>query len=399
MSYTQADFNSRLNGRIQNKIGMLVSPQETMNDAVGEVLSDFSIRTSRRKASLVPNLFNGEYEYSLPSDLKGYAIIDIPQQAARSDGEFNLVPSQVFDTNKKSGDIAIDHYNGTGVLKINSKVSDKTIVASELDSTTSGGGTWVTRGDATTLTADTDDYVKGNGSLKFNIGSGATTIAGITNNSLNTIDVTDYLGGNGAVFIWHKINSVTNLTSFTLEFGQNSSNFRSKTITTKNDGTAFTVGWNLLRFDLVSLSSTGSPSTTVNYMSFYMNKTTGKVNESDYKVDYIVFKAGKNSDIKYYSKYGWVSATGTYLERSTATTDILRAELDEFLLIVDKAAWIAAKELDFPQQKIDSLWKDYDNRLKTYKLNNPSEEKIMGYDYYEYGNSNNDPDTYGSYIV
>lgn len=382
--YTQANLTSDINRHLQGKQGMLVNIVDTANEAVRTVLSEVDLRSTRRKASLAPNLFNGIFDYACPSDLKANGIIDIPQQATRSDGEFNLVPSREFETNKKLGDISIDDYNGTRVLKINSRVDSKNVVIAELDSLTSSG-TWSAFGDGASVSADTDDFIKGNGALKFNISAAAGTTAGIVNSTLNNVDLTDYLGGNGAVFVWAKINSTTGLTNFILRLGSSSSNYYSKTITTQSDGTAFVNGWNLLRFNLSSLTTTGTPvDASVVYAALYMTKLTTKVSESDYKFDWLVLKDGRNADVKYYSKFGWTTSGGTYIENSTTSTDYVVADTDEYDLIVKKGIAIGTRELDFPRDVKDEKDNDYKQAKAEYMMRNPSETPIMTNEYYSY---------------
>jgi hypothetical protein len=364
---------------------MLIDSQDTVNEAVRTTFTEVDLRSARRKQSLVPNLFNGIFDYTCNTDLKASALIDIPQQAKREDGEFFMVPPTEFDIKRQRGMVAIDDFNGTRVLKISSNVSDKTLLLSELDSTTSGGGTWTAVGDAVSIEADADDYIKGNGSLKFAISAAAGTTAGIHNTGLSTFDMTDYLNGNGAAFVWHKITSTTGLTNIILKIGSDSSNYYSKTITTQADGTAFTTGWNLLKFDLTSLSTTGTPTdTSGTFAALYMTKTTGKVSESDYKFDWLVLKVGKTADVKYYSKYGWQTAAGAYIENSTEDTDVLVADTDEYDLLVKKGVAIATRELDFPRETKDEKDADYDKAMKNYMLKNPSEAMIMTNEYYAY---------------
>jgi len=383
--YTRAQFKSAINRHIQNKIGMLVDSTETINESVRTAFSEVDLRSARRKNSLSPNLFNGIFDYSCPTDLKANAIIDIPQQAKRDDGEFFLVPSNEFNLRPQPGMIAIDDYNGARVLKVSSNVSDKTLLISELDSTTAGGGTWSTFGDATSLEADSDDYIKGNGSLKFDISSAGGTTAGIQNTALNVFDLTDYLGGNGAVFVWHKINSVTNITNYILRIGTNSSNYYSKTITTQADGTAFINGWNLFKFDLSSLSQTGTPTdTSCQYAVVYMTKTAGKISESDYKFDWLCLKDGKNADTKYYSKYGWQTSAGAWQENSSNDSDLIVADTDEFDLLVKKGIAVAKRELDFTTEEKRDADNDWKDAMANYQLKNPSEAKIMTNEYYIY---------------
>lgn len=388
--YTQATFQSRLNAKIQNKIGMLVSAQETMNDAVRQVNTDFDLRSLRRRSTLAPNLYNGIFDYTCPTDLKGYAIIDLPAQAKRADGEFNLVPSESFDRTKQAGDIAIDDFNGTRVLKVNSIVGSNSLLIAELDSPTSGssnGTSWTGVGDVTnaTILADTDDYIKGNGSLKFNINAGGTTTAGIKNTAINSVNMTDYFGGNSSFFIWVKIASITNLTNYILHFGSSDSNYYAKTVTTQADGTAFVNGWNLLKFDVASYSTVGTPTVSaMTYFSIFMTKTAGKISETDYKFDWLVLKRGVTTYVKYYSKYGWTTSASVYIENSTTTSDFLVADTDEYDLYIAKARQLAADELNFDESTCTRYKKDYEEMLASYKMNNPSEAKVFNYEYYGY---------------
>ena len=380
--YTRAQLKTRINAGIHGKIGMLISAEDTMNQAVREVFGKVDLRSARRRSSLSPNLFNGIFDYSCPSDLKAYSIIDIPALAARQDGTFDLIPTEEFENNKHAGAIAIDDYNNTRILKVNSKVDDDTIIISEMDSLSSGGGTWVLFGDGETLAQDIDDYVKGAGSIKWNISSAGGTTAGVQNSGLNSFDITDYLGGNGAVFVWFKINSTTNLTNMILRIGNSASVYYSKTVTAQADGTAFVSGWNLLKFDLTSLSETGSVDDTVmDYAAIYMTKTAGKVSETDYKFDWLVVKRGVSHYVKYYTKYGWTNSSGTYLENSSADTDLLVADTDEFDLIVAKGIEIAAGEVDEGDNETKKAEK-FKDMLKEYQLRNPSEAKVMTNEYH-----------------
>jgi hypothetical protein len=382
--YTRAQLKTRMNAGIHGKIGMLIDEDETVNNAVREVAGSVDLRSARRRASLSPNLFNGIFDYACPADLKAYSIIDIPALAARQDGSFNLVPTEEFEIKKAAGAIAIDDYNNVRILKINSKVNDKTIVVAELDSILSGGGTWVVFGDAANLAQDTDDFIKGGGSLKWDISSAGGTTAGIQNSSLNMFDITDYLGGNGALFVFFKINSTTNLTNMILRIGSSTGNYYQKTITAQADGTAFVNGWNLLKFDLTSLTEVGTPvDTECNFAAVYMTKTAGKVSETDYKLDWMVLKKGVAHYTKYYSKYGWTTSGGTWLENSTDDADLVVADTDEFDMIVQKAIEIAAGEVDEPDTQVKASEK-YIAMKKEYESRNPSEAKIMTSGYYDY---------------
>jgi len=384
--YTRTQLKTDMNKGIHGKVGILINADDTMNRAVRQALG-VDKRSSRRRATLSPNLFNGIFDYACPSDLDGLKLIDIPAQAKRGDGEFFLVPTTEFSIKKPKGAVAVKDFNGTRVLQINSSIADKEIVAAELDSLTSGssdGSSWALFGDGTSLAADTDDFIKGAGAIKWNISSAGGTTAGIQHSSINAIDMTDYFGGTSAFFVWAKINSITNLTNYILRFGTDSSNYYYKTVTTQADGTAFVAGWNLLKFDVSSYSTTGTPTNTnIKHFAIYMTKTAGKVSETDYKFDWLVLKRGVVHNVEYYSKYGWQSSAGAYKENSTDDLDLLVADTDEYEMIIEKAVEIAGrevKEFDIAREA-ERLYKE---KVAEYKLRNPSEAKIMTSEYYAY---------------
>lgn len=395
--YTRAQFKQAISRGIQGKIGMLIDANETANEAVRQVNMDCDTVATRRSVDLSPNLFNADVDtvYGAPADLGGYAIIDIPQQAKRTDGEFFLVPEGEFLVRRERGSIAIGDENGVKTIYIASNVDSDSIVFSEFDSLVASGGTWVAYGDGTNLVADTDDFIKGAGSLSWDISAAGGTTAGVQNIGLNAIDVTDYVGGNGAAFIFFKINSVTNLTNLKLQIGSSTSDYYTLTATTRHDGTAFVTGWNLIRFDLTNLTSvkTGTPIITAfNYAAIYMTKTAGKISETQYKFDWLCFAKGQKAQITFYSKYGWQSSAGAYKENSTDDSDLLVADVEEYNLMCDYGRLLAAQEVDAtaagrnPMLKIEDMRKQYTANLKAYQMRNPSEAKVMTSLYYDYGN-------------
>lgn len=365
---------------------MLISDEDLMNESVREVMGEIHLRSARRKSSLTPNLFSEVYDYAAPSDLMANRIIDLPPQILRESGdEINLVPHEEFDRLKPNNAIALYDYNGTRRLKIAKSVDDKVSVVSTMDSLTAGGGTWVLFGDAENVVADADDYLLGIGSIKFGISSAGGTTAGLQNTGLNSFDLDDeYLGGNGAAFAYVKINDITNITNFIFRIGSSTSAYHSKTVTAQHDGTAFVNGWNLLRFDLTSLTDTGTPNDdAITYVALYMTKDAAKVSETDYKIDHIVLRKGKIYNVDYYTKYGWQSSAAAYKENSTADTDLLVADTDEFDLFVLKGRARAAMEVGEPD--LASIYEtQYQNKNATYQKENPSEAKIMTSEYYSY---------------
>lgn len=383
--YDFAQLKARINAGIKGKIGILVDSRATINEVAREVLSDFDLRSTRRSTPLTPNLFDWIFEYFCPTDLKDYKIISVDPQTDRKRKFLTLVPTEQFHRRQDIDTVAVSDEDFVRKLLIAKRIlTDKRITLSTLDSLTAGGGTWVAFGGATNLRADTDNFVRGNGSLRWDISADVDTTAGVQNTGLNLTDITEYLGGNGALFVWVYINSVANLTNFIFRLGSSSGNYLTKTITTQNDGTAFRAGWNLLRFDLTNLTTVGSPVVTaINFAAIFMTKDVAKVSETDYRFDDLILRKGENQNVRYYSKYPWQSISGAYKENSTVDSDLLNCDTTEFELFVSKGIRLAGYEAD-EYDSADRHEKKYDAALQKYKLANPSEALNMIVDYQDF---------------
>lgn len=379
--YTQSDFKSRINAGIQGKIDMLISAQDTMNDAVRTVKNELKLRSHKRRSELVPNLFSDIYEYACPSDLEGLSIIDVPSQSVREDGEFTLVPPEQFRRDRKVGDIAIDDYNGTRVLLIDSRVIDWT---SEFISTTSIDD-WTAFGDAENLELNTYDYINPFSSIEFDINSSGNTTAGIYADNFGTVDLSEYINSDGAIFVNVRLASATNVTNIKLRVGTSNVAYYEFTATAQSDGTAFQNGWNIVRFSLLNPTTVAAPtSSDIQYVAVYMTKDASKVSEQGYLINGMTAKRGKHHNVHYYTKYGWKDSAGAYKQNSTISTDYIIADEDEYDIFVAKGRLLAAIELDFPEVNIARHAKQYNDLVDKYKMLNPSEEKTVISTYYRY---------------
>ena len=384
--YTQQNLIDNLDGMVHGKSSSLKDRQNTLNRAVRFVIGDVDMRSTKRKATASPNLFNDIYDYACPTDLKGTALIDIVPQVNRAkDSEITLTTPEQFDRCKTLDRMMVAFSENSFVrkLRISMDIDDDELLISELDSLTSGGGTWVLLGDGENLTADRDNFVKGSGSINWDISAAGGVTAGIQNTGLDDFDLTDYLSA-GSIFVWVYITSTTGLTNFIIRIGSSTGNYYTRTITATNEGTAFVNGWNLLRFDLPSMTEVGTVDDgACNYVALYMTKDAGKVSETDYRFDWLVIKRGKIHEVVYYTKYGWQTSGGTYIENSTATTDLLNVDTEEFELISIKAAEFASQELkDYDDWKIHKS--DYKEKKQDYIIKNPSESKLLITDYYNF---------------
>ena len=383
-NYTYSDLlNQVLDVNRRQNITNVITARNYLNRGVRLVVGENDLRSLKRNAVLASSLFDDIYSYALPSDIKGDAFIDLVPQVNRSTNfHLELVNEERFDRNKtiKNNLVSLATDDLTKRLLFSGDVKDTVITPATLDGLTVDGGTWIAFGDAANVIADTDNYVKGGGSIKFDL-VGAGTTAGISNIGLNAFDITDYVN-NGSVFVWVYINSITNLTNFIIRIGNDiTANYYTQTITTNNEGVSFYNGWNLLRFDFVSMTQTGTVApTTCDSIAIYMTKTAGK-SDDGYRFDSITLHTGQIHNILYYSRYGWQSSTQTYLENSTADTDYLNAETDEIDGFVFKCKEELFKELrrfDLAKQANNDylIWK------KEYQNKNPSERLTRNKYYY-----------------
>lgn len=371
--YTQSTLKSDVNAKIKGKIGVLIDFQSTLNQGVRQVLSDLDLLTTRRRTALTPNLFSGLFEYAAPTDLKGYGIITVQNQKWTKTPFWKLVPYEEFMRRQENSTLAISDYDFIKKLYIKSELSDTKTTLSNLDSLTSGGGTWGSFGDAENVEAGIDNYVEGSGSIKFDISSAGGTTCGIVNSTLTQVDLSDYFNGDGNCIVWAYITSTTNLTNFILRIGNDASNYYTKTVTAQADGTAFVNGWNLLNFNLATFTTTGTVTdTAMDYCAIYFTKTAGKVSETGYRFDNILFRRGEINNLYYYSGYGWQSSGGTYKVNSTLTSDLLNAGEEEYELIKCKCAELAAEEVD--EEKVaEKEGLRYKQLKKSYEMGHPSE--------------------------
>jgi hypothetical protein len=388
-SFSQLEAYGVINGMTHGKFSQVVDRQVTLNRAVRVVNGDVDLRSHKRRSQLSPNLFRDVFQYSAPSDLKLNKIVDIRKQVNRSSAEgWILVDESDFDRykNASSNHIALGEDELVRTLLIDGVEGDTKAVLHNCDSVTANG-TWAVGADASNITADTDNFITGSGSLNFDTAAGAAT-AYIELTGATQVDLTDH-ADKGSVFIWVYIPDATDasadaVTNFILRIGNDSSNYVSRTVTTTNEGATFYDGWNLLRFDLNGATASAGTVTwsEIDYLRLTITKPAGFDADTDWRVDDIVSRVGDIYDVVYYSRYGWQSSAGAYLEDSTASTDLLNADTNELELIASKCGEFASQELkDWDDVKY--FQNEYKDVKMNYEAQSPSEALRIRRVYYD----------------
>ena len=320
--------------------------------------------------------------------MKGLGIIDLKPQVRRSGGhwgEFILTTEEEFDRMKRTyrNVLAVRDADFVGQLLVSGIVDDDRTIINECDSV-AGNGTWalVAGSAATNVTVDNSNYINGSGSVNFDVDTTGTAPS-IQNSDMTAVDLTDYSAN--SLFAWLYIPSgASNVASVDLRWGSGTGAYYARNITTTNEGVAFQNGWNLLRFDWdSSATTTGSPDiTAINFLRVIVNLTavlgTGT---TDWRLDVVAARRGVIHDVIYYSRYGWQTSGGTYIENSTTSTDKLNVDTEEFELICKKLDYLIARSLS-NRDDMKYAKQDYIDAVNRYVLMYPSEAKPLVNEYY-----------------
>jgi hypothetical protein len=363
MSYTIAelknDASRKLHGTALNKLSG--NFYDLAREAARAVLSAIDPKETTRKASITNAIYNEVYSYPLPSDIKGDKWISIlPQAQVGLSDNLSQVQSEHFELYKGQlkNMARVEYANGYKLLKIaiQGGRAGKTINAAN---SITDNGTWAVSSDASNLAVDTLNKYSGSGSLRFDLDdAGAAGV--LTNSTMTAIDASDEEDV-GAMFMPVYLSTAANITSVQLKWGSDSSNHWKVTVTTANDGLAFQDGWNLLRFDWACATETAAPdSSAVNYVQVTINYDGTAT--PNCRIDNIVLRLGEIYDIKYYSKYLFRSADGTWKASPTADTDIVNLDEDSYNILVYQLQYLATQELQGEDGVFDRNF--FEERLK-----------------------------------
>lgn len=315
------DVKANLSGQLHGgNVDNLDDVELLMERSANTVLSKVDPIDTIRTVALASTVHDDFDNYALPSDYK--KIIDlIPQDNRTLWDKAVRNAAGDFDIKKAISNrvISIEGSEGSKIIRINWK-SRQGKVLNTMNSVTANG-TWTAVGTAANIQANSIFKKSGSASVEFDI---VTTGDGIKNTTMSSVDMTDE-DEVADVFVWLYFPTVP--TSVTSKWGNDltAKFWTSVAQTTQADGTAFKVGWNILKFPWSTASETGTvdPATID---SFQITLVASAMN--NVRVDNIVFSIGRNFDIKYYSKYILKNSAGTWIPRTTADSDVCVLDSD-----------------------------------------------------------------------
>lgn len=387
-SYTRtALISSVFDDTVASNLSSQVDVQDAANRAVREVLLDVDLRSAERVVAISPNIFDDEYRYAAPADLKDDAIIDVKPQAyptRTTKSRIVLVDPEEFDRKKGTRNLMVSVSNDDlgRVLLLDIDVEDTIVTISRFDSLTSDGSDWAAFGNAENVELNETNRIQGGASIEFDLTSGGTT-AGVYNADITDINVGTDIFNNGYATAALYINTMETDLSAQLRLGNDASNYY-QTLTTGTDvaGVTLVAGWNFVRWDWSAKTTTGTidPS-AIDYAVLFINKTSGKADDG-YRFDNLQCHSGEIYEIAYYGNRPWQNSSQSYLENSTSGTDYINAYQDEVDMIGDKIGMEISRRLrDWEQFRVFET--SYDKKKEVYKRTHPSrripKESISGY--------------------
>jgi len=385
MSYSVSSIKSDLEGVLHGTTtSQITNLDGVLNRAARQLLLDVDPQETIRRTEITNPLMDNVYEYTLPSDVKGTKVIDIrPQMGRTSTDVFLHRYNQQFDLEKSYRDaFTIDFNTASKGLRVSVQGLSSGIQISSAISIT-GNGTW--SADGVVATNLTDDNI--NSELKFDMSGG--TAGYIQNLTLTAVDLSDH-EDESTLLLEVYLPDASDFTSITLYWGSDSSNYWYASATTRQDGTAFQDGKNLVSFSWASATQALSPdSENVDFCKvlFTYNGTAN----AGVRVTNIVSNLGVIFEIEYYSKFLFRDyTTGAFAETIAADTDLINLDTESYNLFFYLVAQYAAQQQQGKDAKADNeFWETkYQIGLRKYRNQNKGQGQLPQSTYYEHRNSN-----------
>jgi len=345
-----------------------------INSACDFVFTQFGLPSQEKEYEF--DFDEDQLTYSLPDSFGEAISLRFKDDSLNKYGRFSMRPVEYLyeRANKISKDtrlFGIDSATGTWRLWVLGMNSISKLQIDSFDSNNSIN--WTASNDAENISDDTNTYKEGNGSMAFDINPAVSGLNRATLTRTNqSFDLKPYQDI-GHFKCWVYLPNVTNFTSISFSWGSSASDYYKQTVTTQEDGTAFTVGWNKVDFPWKGAIQVGSPNLYgINRIWFDFDYTAAYTGGVNYRIDYLRINVPDTMILTYYIKYKGTDSGGTtYLENFTSLTDKLL--IGNFDVGLTNLIAIYASLLIKPQLLQESNWIEKQLELfsKTYQRKYP----------------------------
>jgi len=405
----QRILNTKIHGRRANltsgESGDTNVERDLINSAVRIAMSDVDFRGNIRESVLTPNLMENQFEYALPTDVKADKIIDLRPQNTDCRGEFetlDIISPAEFDRKKSSekGIACILNDDLERKLRVSANVDDVKVQVDNFEDTN-----WKAFSNSVNdsdIKLDKDDYIEGNGSIRFQTDTSDTSdsTVGIQKTNITEFDISDFLA-RGSAFVDAKLTKAdSGIHQISLRIGSDSDNYYQISDSNQNDCSDFATGWNKIRFDFQNKTTVGTPAdTAIDYVALFWSRDTTTtallhLNDTDWGFDNLTLRRGKYYLLSYYTRHVWQDTALALVENATHDSYALMVENDELELIVAKVAELASGYLR-DNEDVKYYAEEYKRLKAEYLTRNPSQASVLTTSRYNflYEDYNTDTDT------
>jgi len=388
MSYTISDLKVDMEGMLNGtNLDQVTGVDALINRAARKFMLDCDSQGTKRIAQITTPIFSQVYEYPLPSDLKGNCIIDLRPQVNQSpNNKFAQEYVREFELYKKRARNAfnIKFNNGLKTLRLQSQIPpDATVISQENDLTGWSGST-----DTSNIQLNNLNYVAGGSSIQFD-DNGTSGSAYLENSTLISVDISSMsVYGSFFQYVFIPNNLQNDVTSVNIRVGSSASDYVTMSVTAQQDGTAFQNGWNLLRFDIPSMTSVGSPDfTQITYARITIN-TTVAVPFEGILFNSLTVQLGVLLEMEYYSAFMFSTSLGVWMERVSSDNDIINLDMEAQNIFLSMCTELASQQISgsVPNFNVGYFEGQYQKDLDRYKQKYPSELIVPMNPWYRFPN-------------
>lgn len=217
-----------------------------------------------------------------------------------------------------------------GIKNWKNPIPDTINVVHNMNSHTANG-TWTASGDANTVATDSTNKKYDSSSVSFNITVTGTS-ATLSNTGLSHVDLSSNKE-TGYFEFWVNIPSVTNFASVSIRIGNTlSSDDYLATLTQDANGNNLSDGWNRLKINWSSMTTTGTPDGIIEEISITFNYSASYSNQAGCKIDGVIWYGGTyNKGV--HTIYEATFSDGSINTIAACGTNIFYLDGDDFVLI------------------------------------------------------------------
>lgn len=354
-----------------------------------------------RSAYMEQALYDQVNKYAIAEDLKYDNIVEVKMLSAYRNVDtmqhpLELVYRRQFDQKRRNARnvINITNENGVKYAQIYHPKGLREcqhLCVNSFDSLTQNGS-WNVGGNIGNLRLDQLNHITGHASLAFDINNSSAT-GFIENFTMQAVDISSYLNI-GAAFSWLSFPIPLSIVSVKLTMGSNTTDlttdFYTSTVNQPHDNNQFINGWNLLKFMLNNLQSTGNPNpTAIVYIRFDIT-SDGLQNIPNCNIDTLAVRKGVVYYYLYNSQYCLIDpVTRAWKQFTTSNSDILPLEEDTYQILMLETALVEQEYLyanNFgASTDVSEIKSQLFDKYAQYKLNHTDEAMATTEDTYVFG--------------